>query len=533
MITSIQITIDLNSTYSQKIKLSQNELGGRSLYFTLTSSGVMVDLTDKIVVLSGEKPDGTVLFLPCVITNATYGMAKCAITDQFVSAVGEITLQIRIYSAAISGSATSATSLSLYDTTQAFTPNLYAGKWIYIVSGTGAGQSRLIASNTATQIVVTSAWATNPSAGSIYAIVSEVGNSFPFFATVVKSVNIDTQVESTDDFSALQAAISTAAGLDASALHKTGDETKTGGLELTKGIFASGFDANVLPAEKNGVAAYWNATSPLGGVTGGCGRIAAFIKTAGAIVYKALGLGAYIGGKFALLLNADGSAKFGGAVTLNADPTAALGAATKSYVDSDWTPVTETWAYASATTITVPTGAVSRYQQFDKIKFTQSGAVKYGIVLVVADTLLTLLTSATYPVTNVTISSVSISRKATPFGFPTSREAWRQIYALASNVVYTEGTQGYFLDENGRVEATLFGAASGNYMQNTQVLFTLPVNFRPSRKQYGQGWYQRAGESNAANCADININTNGEVKIYCPAAETQIQYVRMQLIFYI
>jgi len=228
MITSVQITIDLNSAYTQKIKLPQNELGGRTLYFTLTSSGVMVDLTDRIVVLSGEKPDGTVLFLPCVVTNATYGMVKCAITDQFVSAVGEIALQIRIYNSAMSGTATSATSLSLYDTTQAFTPNLYAGKWIYIVSGSGSGQSRLIASNTATQIVVTEAWSVNPSAGSIYSVVSEVGNSFPFFATVVKSVDIDTQVESSSDFSALQTAISAAAGLDAAALHKTGDETITG-----------------------------------------------------------------------------------------------------------------------------------------------------------------------------------------------------------------------------------------------------------------------------------------------------------------
>jgi len=134
-----------------------------------------------------------------------------------------------------------------------------------------------------------------------------------------------------------------------SVLHITGDETKTGGLEITKGIFATGFDATALPADKNGVSAYWNTTTPIGGVTGGVGRIAAFIKTASAIVYKALGLGAYVGGKFALLLDADGSAKFGGAVTLNADPTAALGAATKSYVDR-YSPVGEIkiWPTASA-----------------------------------------------------------------------------------------------------------------------------------------------------------------------------------------
>ncbi len=41
-----------------------------------------------------------------------------------------------------------------------------------------------------------------------------------------------------------------------------------------------------------------------------------------------------------------------------------------------WQPANETWTYASATTITVPSGAASKYAKGDKIKLTQT-TVKY------------------------------------------------------------------------------------------------------------------------------------------------------------
>lgn len=122
--------------------------------------------------------------------------------------------------------------------------------------------------------------------------------------------------------------------LENSVIYKTGNQTITGGLELTNGVFSSGFDPTALPNDKNGASIYWNTSSPIGGITGGIGRVAAFIKSAaGAITYKTLGLGAYVSNKFSLLLNADGSAVFGGTVTLNSDPTSNRHAATKYYVD--------------------------------------------------------------------------------------------------------------------------------------------------------------------------------------------------------
>ena len=70
-----------------------------------------------------------------------------------------------------------------------------------------------------------------------------------------------------------------------------------------------------------------------------------------------------------------------------------------------WTPVTGSWTYASASTITVPIGAASLYQKGDKIKFTQT-TVKYGVIVAVADTLLTIAVNTDYVVANAAIPAV-------------------------------------------------------------------------------------------------------------------------------
>ena len=57
----------------------------------------------------------------------------------------------------------------------------------------------------------------------------------------------------------------------------------------------------------------------------------------------------------------------------------------KSY---GWIPVSDTWTYASATTITVPSGATSKYKVGQGVKLTQSGTVKYFYIVGVTNTLL-------------------------------------------------------------------------------------------------------------------------------------------------
>ena len=85
-------------------------------------------------------------------------------------------------------------------------------------------------------------------------------------------------------------------------------------------------------------------------------------------------------------------------------------------LEGGWVAVS-TWAYASATTITVPSGAASIYSVGDKIKLTQT-TVKYFYVVGVADTVLTITGGTSYTLTNAAITSPYYSKFESPVGFP-------------------------------------------------------------------------------------------------------------------
>lgn len=89
----------------------------------------------------------------------------------------------------------------------------------------------------------------------------------------------------------------------------------------------------------------------------------------------------------------------------------------KASADTGWREVTDSWTYASATTITVPTDATTKYSVGDKIRITNS-TVKYFYITAVAATTLTITGGTSYTLANAAISDVSYSKAATPFGFP-------------------------------------------------------------------------------------------------------------------
>lgn len=68
------------------------------------------------------------------------------------------------------GTATSGGATTLTVTGKTWAVNQWANAQVRIVSGTGAGQIRTIASNTADTLTVAAAWATNPDATSVYQI---------------------------------------------------------------------------------------------------------------------------------------------------------------------------------------------------------------------------------------------------------------------------------------------------------------------------------------------------------------------------
>jgi hypothetical protein len=87
-----------------------------------------------------------------------------------------------------------------------------------------------------------------------------------------------------------------------------------------------------------------------------------------------------------------------------------------SYWDG-WVSVTDAWTYASATTITVPSDATTKYSIGDKIKLTQT-TVKYFYITAVAATTLTITGGSDYTLVNAAITGVYFSKMATPLGFP-------------------------------------------------------------------------------------------------------------------
>lgn len=84
---------------------------------------------------------------------------------------------------------------------------------------------------------------------------------------------------------------------------------------------------------------------------------------------------------------------------------------------SGWISVSDSWSYASASTITVPSGAALLYQVGDKIKITQT-TDKFFYISAVADTTLTVNGAGLYTVADAAITAKSYSRVAQPFGFP-------------------------------------------------------------------------------------------------------------------
>lgn len=71
------------------------------------------------------------------------------------------------------GLATSGTANTIADTGKSWDTNTYTNYLVCIIGGTGIGQTRLITSNTATELTVDTAWSVNPDATSYYEIVND------------------------------------------------------------------------------------------------------------------------------------------------------------------------------------------------------------------------------------------------------------------------------------------------------------------------------------------------------------------------
>ena len=100
----------------------------------------------------------------------------------------------------------------------------------------------------------------------------------------------------------------------------------------------------------------------------------------------------------------------------NDHPQYLLSASTNYPRADGWIPVSDTWTYASATTVTVPTGAASIYTVGMGIRLTANSVVKQAYIVKVENTKLTVAGDA---LTDYPFSAISYApNPATAIGFP-------------------------------------------------------------------------------------------------------------------
>lgn len=210
-----------------------------------------------------------------------------------------------------------------------------------------------------------------------------------------------------------------------------------------------------------------------------------------------------------------------------------------------WNAVADTWTYASATTITVPTGAASLYQIGDKIKLTQT-TVKYFFVTAVADTLLTITGGSDYTLANAAITLPYVSHEENPVGFP-GYFNFAPARAVSGGTVptYTALDISHFTIKG----LTLFGNCSWcNSSGGTAgaggaaFTFTLPVacksgDFVADRNHLGMGMlFESGGTICGVNVVGATSSTNAEFSNVTSAAaivgndqSSTVRYVNFSL----
>lgn len=103
-------------------------------------------------------------------TGATDGIAPAAVIGTDSKLISTPSWLGTDYKSFATGTATAGGASTLTNSAKTWTVNQWTNSQVRIVSGTGAGQIRTIASNTATVLTTSAAWTTAPDATSVYSI---------------------------------------------------------------------------------------------------------------------------------------------------------------------------------------------------------------------------------------------------------------------------------------------------------------------------------------------------------------------------
>jgi len=136
------------------------------------------------------------------------------------------------------GTATSGASNTITDTTKSWAVNRWSNYAVRILSGTGAGQIRPIASNTSTALTIVGSWVTNPDSTSIYTIQGDPDKAYIQLGGIAGMAiyNIDSLVTSfgrQQDFGIARNASATVAGHQPIAISTLANATTTATVTTT------------------------------------------------------------------------------------------------------------------------------------------------------------------------------------------------------------------------------------------------------------------------------------------------------------
>jgi hypothetical protein len=135
---------------------------------TITSSSTYLLLTGRFWCLGCSAAAATFKYYD-VATNAWTSRSSTNVSATF-GTDGRLIATPGSLASFATGTATSGAASTLTNTGKAWVTNAWTNFQIRITGGTGAGQIRTIASNTATVITVSSNWTANPDATSVYSI---------------------------------------------------------------------------------------------------------------------------------------------------------------------------------------------------------------------------------------------------------------------------------------------------------------------------------------------------------------------------
>ena len=180
-------------------------------------------------------------------------------------------------------------------------------------------------------------------------------------------------------------------------------------------------------------------------------------------------------------------------------------------LETGWTAGVGTWTYASATSITIPSGGASLYAVGDRIKLTQT-TVKYFYVISVADTALGITGGTDYTFTNAAVTLPYFSHAASPVGFP-NRFIYAPTIGFTAGAAPTTPTGVYFFSLTGRVcTVSTYTTYSGAGTTVTAATITLPIaHTAGAQAAYGS---LTAGTTQNLTFADISTT----IRLNCASA---------------